>query len=92
MLCEKITKFESTPHYNFLLETLFRNCCLSLDAESIKKIASSLNVLQNEKAKQERQKKGGKKTTKAKLVGGTKGASKDDMLDYSNYDEFDDFM
>lgn len=92
LLSEKICTFESSPHYQFLLETLFRNCCLSLDAEAIKKIVSSLSVLQNEKAKQERQKKSGKKGTKAKLVGGTKSAARDDIIDYSTYDDMEDFM
>lgn len=92
MVSEKFSTFESSPHYQFFLETLFRSSCLCLDAESLKKITSSLNVLQNEKAKQERQKKGGKKTTKAKLAGGTKAGARDDIADYSVYDDMDDFM
>lgn len=92
MISEKFAKFESSPHYLFFLETLFRNSCLSIDAESVKKIISSLNVLHTEKAKQERQKKGGKKTSKAKLAGGTKGGTKDEFADYSMYDDMDDFM
>ncbi|XP_039271209.2 eukaryotic translation initiation factor 3 subunit J-like isoform X1 [Styela clava] len=92
LISEKFSKYESSPHYQSFLETLFRNSCLSLDAESLKKLISSLNVLQSEKAKQERQKKGGKKTNKAKLTGGTKGGGKDEFIDYSAYDEMEDFM
>ena len=38
------------------------------------------------------QKKGGKKGTKAKLAGGTKAGARDDIADYSVYDDMDDFM
>lgn len=91
LISEKFSKYESSPHYQSFLENVFRNACLCLDAESLKKLISSLNVLQNEKSKQERQKKGGKKT-KAKLTGGTKGGGKDEIIDYSAYDDLDDFM
>lgn len=74
-LSEKISEFESSPHYESFLENHFRNCCLGrkfihdysaviddistvsaflVNAESLKKIVSSLTVLQNEKSKQER--------------------------------------
>jgi len=38
------------------------------------------------------QKKGGKKSQKAKLAGGVKGNRHDAMDDLSQYDDFDDFM
>nr|XP_026693408.1 eukaryotic translation initiation factor 3 subunit J-A-like [Ciona intestinalis] len=88
----KLTSLEESPHYAFLVETLVNSCTVCLNHEEIKKISSSLNALASEKLKQERAKKGTKKTQKAKLGGGMKSTRNDAMEDFSSYNDFDDFM
>jgi len=90
MLTEKLSSLESSPHYFYLFDSLVSKAMVSVRAEDLKKVASSLNVLANEKTKLEK-KKGGKKSTKAKLGGASK-AGRNDMYDDYQYDDMDDFM
>ncbi|XP_031604571.1 eukaryotic translation initiation factor 3 subunit J-B [Oreochromis aureus] len=95
MLKEKITQFEKSVHYSSFLESLFRELCISLEVDDLKKISNSLSVLLSEKQKQEKQNKG-KKKKKVVLAGGLKAQLKDD-LDYAAFDggyaqDYEDFM
>ncbi|EDO45638.1 predicted protein [Nematostella vectensis] len=95
LLVEKLTKFETNPEYIPFLEATLREICVSLDPEDIKKLSSTLNMLQSEKLKAQKGKKAKSKATKkATLTGGAKMGRKDEM-DYSYGDlgnEYDDFM
>ncbi|KAK2853963.1 hypothetical protein Q5P01_006624 [Channa striata] len=95
MLKEKISQFEKSVHYSSFLESLFRELCISLEVDDLKKISNSLSVLLSEKQKQEKQNKG-KKKKKAVLGGGLKAQLRDD-LDYAEFDggyaqDYEDFM
>lgn len=84
------------------METLFRELCVSLDAEDIKRLGSAINFLSTEKLKAAQKTKKGKKSgKKATLSGGSaKGGRKDELDAFGgggggNFDyggEFDDFM
>ncbi|XP_060767702.1 eukaryotic translation initiation factor 3 subunit J-B [Neoarius graeffei] len=98
LLRDKVTQFEKSVHYSSFLESLFRELCISLEVDDLKKISSSLSVLLNEKQKQEKEKsKGTKKKKKTVLAGGgLKAKMKDEFDDYGNfegsYNDYEDFM
>lgn len=98
LLKEKITQFEKSVHYSSFLESLFRELCISLEVDDLKKISTSLSVLLTEKQKQEKEKKANKKKKKGVVPGGgLKANMKDDFADYGGFDggygnEYDDFM
>ena len=90
LLRTKITKYERSPHYVPFLENLFRQICIDLEADDIKRLGSTLTALSNEKAKQQKGTKGKRKKQKASLV---VGKDTDDVLvDTGGYDEYDDFI
>ncbi|XP_026175680.1 eukaryotic translation initiation factor 3 subunit J-B [Mastacembelus armatus] len=96
LLKEKITQFEKNVHYSSFLESLFRELCISLEVDDLKKISNSLSVLLSEKQKQEKQNKG-KKKKKGVLAGGGLKAQMRDDLDYAEFDggyaqDYEDFM
>uniref|UniRef100_A0A672N0U0 Eukaryotic translation initiation factor 3 subunit J n=1 Tax=Sinocyclocheilus grahami TaxID=75366 RepID=A0A672N0U0_SINGR len=96
LLKDKITQFEKSVHYSSFLESLFRELCISLEVDDLKKISNSLSVLLSEKQKQE--KKANKKKKKGVLPGGgLKANMKDNVADYGGFDDgygndYDDFM
>uniref|UniRef100_A0A8B9LNZ1 Eukaryotic translation initiation factor 3 subunit J n=1 Tax=Astyanax mexicanus TaxID=7994 RepID=A0A8B9LNZ1_ASTMX len=98
LLKEKITSYEKSIHYSSFLESLFRDLCLSLEVEDLKKINNSLTVLLSEKQRQEKQQNKGKKKKKGVLpAGGLKAKMKDDLADYGGFDggyvqDYEDFM
>lgn len=97
LLKEKITQFEKSVHYSSFLESLFRELCISLEVEDLKKISNSLSVLLSEKQKQEKQNKGKKKKKGVVAGGGGFKAKMKDDLDYGGFDgdytqDYDDFM
>lgn len=98
LLKDKITQFEKSVHYSSFLESLFRELCISLEVDDLKKISTTLSVLLSEKQKQEREKKANKKKKKGVLPGGgLKAKLKDDIADYGDLDggygnDYDDFM
>lgn len=98
LLKEKITQFEKSVHYSNFLESLFRELCISLEVEDLKKISTSMSVLLSEKQKQEKEKtKGAKKKKKTILAGGgLKAKQKDDLDAYGEFDggynDYEDFM
>ncbi|XP_038139868.1 eukaryotic translation initiation factor 3 subunit J-B [Cyprinodon tularosa] len=96
LLKEKITQFEKSVHYSSFLDSLFRELCISLEVDDLKKISSSLSVLLSEKQKQEKQNKG-KKKKKGVVPGGGLKAQMRDELDYAEFDggyaqDYEDFM
>ncbi|XP_056120990.1 eukaryotic translation initiation factor 3 subunit J-A [Rhinichthys klamathensis goyatoka] len=97
LLKEKISPYEKSIHYSSFLETLFRDLCLSLEVEDLKKISNSLTVLLSEKQKQEKANKGKKKKKGVIPGGGFKAKLKDDLADYGEFDggyaqDYEDFM
>uniref|UniRef100_A0A3B4TZ06 Eukaryotic translation initiation factor 3 subunit J n=1 Tax=Seriola dumerili TaxID=41447 RepID=A0A3B4TZ06_SERDU len=96
LLKEKISQFEKSVHYSSFLESLFRELCISLEVDDLKKISNSLSVLLSEKQKQEKQNKGKKKKKGVVAGGGLKAQLRDD-LDYAEFDggyaqDYEDFM
>ncbi|XP_030621521.1 eukaryotic translation initiation factor 3 subunit J-A isoform X1 [Chanos chanos] len=98
LLKDKILPYEKSIHYSTFLESLFRDLCLSLEVEDLKKISNSLTVLLSEKQRQEKQQNKGKKKKKGVLPGGgLKAKMKDDLADYGEFDggyvqDYEDFM
>ncbi|XP_062848266.1 eukaryotic translation initiation factor 3 subunit J-A [Trichomycterus rosablanca] len=97
LLVEKITPYEKSIHYSSFLESLFRDLCLSLEVDDLKKINNSLTVLLGEKQRQEKQNKGKKKKKGVLPGGGLKAKLKDDLDDYGEFDggyaqDYEDFM
>ncbi|XP_056308117.1 eukaryotic translation initiation factor 3 subunit J-A [Danio aesculapii] len=97
LLKEKISPYEKSIHYSSFLETLFRDLCLSLEVDDLKKINNSLTVLLSEKQRQEKANKGKKKKKGVLPGGGLKAKMKDDLADYGEFDggyaqDYEDFM
>ncbi|XP_051975732.1 eukaryotic translation initiation factor 3 subunit J-A isoform X2 [Xyrauchen texanus] len=97
LLREKISPYEKSIHYSSFLESLFRDLCLSLEVDDLKKINNSLTVLLSEKQRQEKQNKGKKKKKGVLPAGGLKAKLKDDLADYGEFDggyaqDYEDFM
>lgn len=97
LLKEKISPYEKSVHYSSFLESLFRDLCISLEVEDLKKINNSLTVLLSEKQKQEKQNKAKKKKKGVVPGGGLKAKMKDDLADYGEFDggyvqDYEDFM
>lgn len=97
LLKEKISPYEKSIHYSSFLESLFRDLCLSLEIDDLKKINNSLTVLLSEKQKQEKANKGKKKKKGVLPGGGLKAKLKDDLADYGEFDggyaqDYEDFM
>ncbi|XP_037603239.1 eukaryotic translation initiation factor 3 subunit J-B isoform X2 [Sebastes umbrosus] len=96
LLKEKISQFEKSDHYSSFLDSLFRELCISLEVEDLKKVTNSLTALLSEKQKQEKQNKGKKKKKGVVPGGGLKAQLRDD-LDYAEFDggyaqDYEDFM
>ncbi|KAJ8249184.1 hypothetical protein GJAV_G00232070 [Gymnothorax javanicus] len=97
LLKEKISPYEKSIHYSSFLESLFRDLCISLEVEDLKKINNSLTVLLSEKQKQEKQNKAKKKKKGVLPGGGLKAKMKDDLADYGEFEggyvqDYEDFM
>ncbi|XP_056596461.1 eukaryotic translation initiation factor 3 subunit J-A [Triplophysa dalaica] len=97
LLKEKISPYEKSVHYSSFLESLFRDLCISLEIDDLKKINNSITVLLSEKQKQEKQNKGKKKKKGVVPAGGFKAKLKDDLADYGEFDggyaqDYEDFM
>ncbi|XP_034383358.1 eukaryotic translation initiation factor 3 subunit J-B [Cyclopterus lumpus] len=96
LLKEKISQFEKSVHYSSFLDSLFRELCISLEVEDLKKVSNSLTALLSEKQKQEKQNKGKKKKKGVVAGGGLKAQLRDD-LEYAEFDggyaqDYEDFM
>lgn len=96
LLKDKLSQFEKNVHYSSFLDSLFRELCISLEVEDLKKISNSLSVLLSERQKQEKANKGKKKKKGIVPGGGLKAQMRDD-LDYAEFDggyaqDYEDFM
>ncbi|XP_016888122.1 eukaryotic translation initiation factor 3 subunit J-B [Cynoglossus semilaevis] len=96
LLKEKICQYEKSVHYSSFLDSLFRELCISLEVDDLKKVSNSLSILLSEKQKQEKQNKGKKKKKGVVAGGGLKAQLRDD-LDYAEFDggyaqDYEDFM
>lgn len=98
MIVQKLTKFELRTDYPLFLETLIRDVCAGCEAEEIRKISNTLNLLVQAKQKENKVANKGKKKTPAtgkKTLASGKGIKDDLDYDGGYYDlnnEFDDFM
>lgn len=93
MIVQKLSKFEQRSEYSLFLETLVRDCCAGCDADEIKKISNTLNLLVQEKQKLNKAMKGKKKAPGSKKTLAS-GKGMNDEMSYGDdyYNEFDDFM
>lgn len=94
-----LSQSSTKPHYSLWVQNFVKQICAELPSAEIKKAASGLTALSNEKMKEEkeRDRTGKKKTTKAKptaAVGRDVGAGRADINDYGGDDGLgdDDFM
>jgi translation initiation factor 3 subunit J len=94
-----LSQSSSKPHYSLWAQNFVKQICAELPSAEIKKAASGLTALSNEKMKEEkeRDRTGKKKATKAKptaAVGRDVGAGRADLNDYGGDDGLgdDDFM
>lgn len=84
-------------HYVLFLQEFAKQIAKDLPSDQIKKVASSLTALSNEKLKEEKAaEKGGKKSkaakTKTSLVASRNAATAVDVNAYDDYGDDDDFM
>lgn len=88
-LVKKICQFEKSPQYVIFLDDFFRELCVNVDSDEIKKVTSSLNALANEKVKAQKTTKH-KKKTKGKV---SLNMGKNADYELGNFeDEYDDFI
>ncbi|KAF7327925.1 Eukaryotic translation initiation factor 3 subunit J [Mycena kentingensis (nom. inval.)] len=87
-----IKRHQSKPMYSAFIEHLARELCMPLKDVEVRKVASGLTTLSNEKQKEQRDKASGKKKPKATgkpILGTTKASGR---VDTGLYDEaLDDF-
>lgn len=96
-LIPAISKNTNEPHYSNFLQEFTKQLAKELPSDQIKKIASTITTLSNEKMKEEKlAEKGGKKTkaakTKVKLVASKNITSIPDVQAYDDDYGDDDFM
>lgn len=86
-LVHKLWCYDKSPHYYLLLDKLFRDLCVPLEADELKNLSSTLNALFNEKVKvsKSKPKKKGAKGLAIKIE-----RNNMDRNDYA--DELDDIM
>lgn len=94
-----LTAASSKPHYPIWLPTFMKQISADLPSIEIKKAASALTALSNEKLKEEKEKEKGGKKSKAVKTKTTLAATRDmgrGMADTTSYEEGglgdDDFM
>ncbi|KAF5020264.1 hypothetical protein F66182_7712 [Fusarium sp. NRRL 66182] len=90
-ICPLITANAKSPHYSLFLQDFTKALAKEMSSEQIKKLASTMTALGNEKMREEKNaEKGGKKTkaakTKTSLVTG-----RANVADTATYDDADDF-
>jgi len=89
-LVEKLLTYDKSPHYVNFLENLFRELCVSLESDDIKRLSSSLTALFNEKVKA--QKAGTKSKKKGKGFSVRVERNDVDFNVNNDIEEFDDFL
>ncbi|KAJ3200730.1 Eukaryotic translation initiation factor 3 subunit J [Entophlyctis luteolus] len=95
-LVDHISKHEKSSGFSMFVENLTRDLCVSLSVDEVKRIASALTVLANEKQKAQKPVGGAakKKAVGKGVVGVAKANSGVDMTNYAevDYNDYDDFM
>jgi translation initiation factor 3 subunit J len=93
-----LTAASSKPHYSIWISQFVKQICADLPSAEIKKAASALTALSNEKMKEEKEKEKGGKKSKAAKTKTTLAAGRDvgrGVADTTSYDDGlgdDDFM
>ena len=88
-LVHKLWCYDKSPHYPNLLEKLFRDLCVPLEADELKSLSSTVNALFNEKVKVNKNKPK-KKLTKGLALKVERSQLNERADDYM--DELDDIM
>jgi len=93
-LVNKLSAVSSEPYYASFLEDLFRELCVPVETEDLKKISSSLTALYNEKLKAQRNANSKKKKGKGTSIKMEKNTNMiaQDYGDEVYDDDLDDFM
>jgi translation initiation factor 3 subunit J len=93
-----LTAASSKPHYPLWITAFLKQICADLPSSEIKKAASALTALSNEKMKEEKDKEKGGKKSKAAKTKSSLAATRDmgrGVADTTSYDDGlgdDDFM
>lgn len=86
-LVHKLWCYDKSPHYYLLLDKLFRDLCVPLEADELKNLSATVNALFNEKVKVNKAK------PKKKSSKGVAIKMERNNLDRNDYvDELDDIM
>lgn len=86
-LVHKLWCYDKSPHYYLLLDKLFRDLCVPLEADELKNLSATVNALFNEKVKVNKAK------PKKKASKGVAIKLERNNLDRNDYvDELDDIM
>ncbi|KAG0175499.1 Translation initiation factor 3 subunit J component [Apophysomyces sp. BC1034] len=92
-LAEMITAHSKSMNYATFVEKLVRELAAPLKDMDVRKAASTLTALANDKQRQAKEALKTKKKGKPQLAGAGKTATRDDVDSYvDTYDDFDDFM
>ncbi|CAG2100253.1 unnamed protein product [Medioppia subpectinata] len=89
-LIDKLLVYDKSPHFVNFLENLFRELCVSIESDDIKRLSSSLTALFNEKVKLQKAGAKGKKKGKGPSVHLERNATA--YGDDAGLDDFDDFI
>lgn len=91
-----VAKNAKAPHYAIFLTELAKAMARDMPSDQIKKVASALTTLSNEKMKEEKSQQGGGKKTKAAKTKTTLAVGRPAVADTTAYDDDafgdDDFM
>ncbi|GAB1318692.1 Translation initiation factor 3 subunit J component [Madurella fahalii] len=83
-----LTNSSKKPHYTLFLQEFAKQLAKDLPSDQIKKIASSLTALSNEKMKEEKAaEKGGKKSKAAKTKTSLAGVTRGGVTDMNTYED-----
>ncbi|KAF7726478.1 Translation initiation factor 3 subunit J component [Apophysomyces ossiformis] len=92
-LAEMITAHSKSINYPSFIEKLVRELAAPMKDMDVRKAASTLTALANDKQRQAKEATKSKKKGKPQLAGAGKTAVREDVNDYADsYDDFDDFM
>ncbi|CAO3650961.1 unnamed protein product [Cunninghamella echinulata] len=92
-LSEMIVANSKSMHYAHFVDQLVRELCVPMKDMDVRKAASTLTALANDKQRQAKEAtKASKKKTKPTLVAAGKADALDEMDYDRKFDDFDDFM
>lgn len=85
-----LTAHSKKPHYAMWAQDFAKQLVKDIPSGDIKKVASALSIMSNEKMKQEREADKGSKKSKAAKTKVSLNTSRDNKIETSNYDDGDD--